>query len=137
VDPAGDHKDYLHRSGRTARAGKSGVVVSLALPHQRRQIFRLMEDAGVEASRHIVAGAGAFDEDVALITGARSLTEVQAESAANAAKQAEREVQDLTRQLDKVQRRAGAARSCPRWSRPTRTPPPRRCPSSTYVPRRR
>ncbi|CAM5317526.1 DEAD/DEAH box helicase [Streptomyces californicus] len=28
VDPAGDHKDYLHRSGRTARAGRSGVVVA-------------------------------------------------------------------------------------------------------------
>ncbi|MER0245472.1 DEAD/DEAH box helicase [Streptomyces sp. HSW2009] len=106
VDPAGDHKDYLHRSGRTARAGQSGTVVSLALPHQRRQIFRLMEDAGVDASRHIVGGAGAFDDDVASITGARSLTEVQAESAANSAKQAERDVQDLTRQLEQVQRRA-------------------------------
>ncbi len=106
VDPAGDHKDYLHRSGRTARAGKSGTVVSLALPHQRRQIFRLMEDAGVDATRHIVGGAGAFDDDVARITGARSLTEVQAESAANSAKQAERDVQDLTRRLQQVQRRA-------------------------------
>ncbi|MBL1096005.1 DEAD/DEAH box helicase [Streptomyces coffeae] len=110
VDPAGDHKDYLHRSGRTARAGQSGTVVSLALPHQRRQIFRLMEDAGVDASRHIVGGAGAFDEDVARITGARSLTEVQAEAAANSAKQAEREVQDLTRQLERVQRRAAELR---------------------------
>ncbi|MER6105550.1 DEAD/DEAH box helicase, partial [Streptomyces sp. NPDC001832] len=110
VDPAGDHKDYLHRSGRTARAGKSGVVVSLALPHQRRQIFRLMEDAGVDASRHIVGGAGAFDPEVAEITGARSLTEVQADSANNAAKQAEREVADLTRQLERVQRRAGELR---------------------------
>ncbi|WP_205371538.1 DEAD/DEAH box helicase [Streptomyces tsukubensis] len=106
VDPAGDHKDYLHRSGRTARAGKSGTVVSLSLPHQRRQIFRLMEDAGVDASRHIVGGAGAFDPEVAEITGARSLTEVQADSANNAAKQAEREVADLTRQLERVQRRA-------------------------------
>ncbi|WP_037774289.1 DEAD/DEAH box helicase [Streptomyces pristinaespiralis] len=106
VDPAGDHKDYLHRSGRTARAGKSGVVVSLSLPHQRRQIFRLMEDAGVDASRHIVGGAGAFDPEVAEITGARSLTEVQADSANNAAKQAEREVVELTRQLERVQRRA-------------------------------
>jgi superfamily II DNA/RNA helicase len=110
VDPAGDHKDYLHRSGRTARAGKSGVVVSLALPHQRRQIFRLMEDAGVDASRHIVGGAGAFDPEVAEITGARSLTEVQADSANNAAKQAEREVADLTKQLERVQRRAGELR---------------------------
>ncbi|MFB7045237.1 DEAD/DEAH box helicase [Streptomyces microflavus] len=106
VDPAGDHKDYLHRSGRTARAGKSGVVVSLALPHQRRQIFRLMEDAGVDASRHIVQGAGVFEPEVAEITGARSLTEVQADSANNAAKQAEREAADLTKQLERIQRRA-------------------------------
>ncbi|UKY51150.1 DEAD/DEAH box helicase [Streptomyces inhibens] len=106
VDPAGDHKDYLHRSGRTARAGQSGTVVSLSLPHQRRQIFRLMEDAGVDASRHIVGGSGAFDEDVARITGARSLTEVQAESANNSAKQAEREVSELTRELERLQRRA-------------------------------
>ena len=106
VDPAGDHKDYLHRSGRTARAGQSGTVVSLSLPHQRRQIFRLMEDAGVDASRHIVGGAGAFDDDVARITGARSLTEVQADGANNSAKQAEREVAELTRELERLQRRA-------------------------------
>ncbi|MGA4947749.1 DEAD/DEAH box helicase [Streptomyces lydicamycinicus] len=110
VDPAGDHKDYLHRSGRTARAGQSGTVVSLSLPHQRRQIFRLMEDAGVDASRHIVGGSGAFDEDVARITGARSLTEVQAESANNSAKQAEREVSELTRELERLQRRAAELR---------------------------
>ncbi|MFJ7590814.1 DEAD/DEAH box helicase, partial [Streptomyces sp. NPDC097617] len=110
VDPAGDHKDYLHRSGRTARAGKSGVVVSLALPHQRRQIFRLMEDAGVDATRHIVQGVGAFDPEVAEITGARSLTEVQADSANNAAKQAEREVAELTKQLERLTRRAGELR---------------------------
>ncbi|WP_406218681.1 DEAD/DEAH box helicase [Streptomyces decoyicus] len=106
VDPAGDHKDYLHRSGRTARAGQSGTVVSLSLPHQRRQIFRLMEDAGVDASRHIVGGSGAFDEDVARITGARSLTEVQADGANNSAKQAEREVAELARELERLQRRA-------------------------------
>ncbi|MFC4495913.1 DEAD/DEAH box helicase [Streptomyces ovatisporus] len=110
VDPAGDHKDYLHRSGRTARAGLSGTVVSLALPHQRRQIFRLMEDAGVDASRHIIGRGDVFDEEVTRITGARSLTEVQADATANAAKQAEREAAKLTRQLERAQQRAAELR---------------------------
>ncbi|WP_281287532.1 DEAD/DEAH box helicase [Rudaeicoccus suwonensis] len=47
VDPPADHKDYLHRAGRTARAGEKGTVVTLALPHQRRTMQRLLDDAGV------------------------------------------------------------------------------------------
>ncbi|MEZ0067832.1 superfamily II DNA/RNA helicase [Streptacidiphilus sp. MAP12-20] len=104
VDPAGDHKDYLHRSGRTARAGRSGTVVTLILPHQRRSTFRLLEDAGVEATRHIVGGS--FDADLVRITGARSLTGVQAESAATQAKQAERDVVALTKELERATRHA-------------------------------
>ncbi|HKX65748.1 MAG TPA: DEAD/DEAH box helicase [Intrasporangium sp.] len=50
VDPAADHKDYLHRAGRTARAGDRGTVVTLALPHQRRTMERQLRDAGVGIS---------------------------------------------------------------------------------------
>ncbi|MFF5255248.1 DEAD/DEAH box helicase [Streptomyces leeuwenhoekii] len=47
VDPPADHKDYLHRGGRTARAGESGSVVTLVTPNQRRGMTRLMAAAGI------------------------------------------------------------------------------------------
>ena len=49
-DPPADHKDYLHRSGRTARAGASGTVLSFLTSDQVRDHQRLRERAGVEAS---------------------------------------------------------------------------------------
>ena len=49
IDPPANGKDYLHRSGRTARAGEDGVVVSLLLRHQRRQVAMLAQAAGVHA----------------------------------------------------------------------------------------
>jgi superfamily II DNA/RNA helicase len=49
-DPPNDSKDYLHRSGRTARAGASGTVVSFVLPDQERSIERLHRDARVTPS---------------------------------------------------------------------------------------
>ncbi|MQA96972.1 MAG: DEAD/DEAH box helicase [Streptosporangiales bacterium] len=49
LDPPNDSKDYLHRAGRTARAGASGIVVTLALPHQARQTERMLQRAGVKA----------------------------------------------------------------------------------------
>ncbi|MHB8188809.1 MAG: DEAD/DEAH box helicase, partial [Dermatophilaceae bacterium] len=48
ADPPADHKDYLHRSGRTARAGERGTVVTLALPHQRRGMERMAREAGLD-----------------------------------------------------------------------------------------
>jgi superfamily II DNA/RNA helicase len=62
-DPPADHKDYLHRSGRTARAGASGTVLSLLLSDQVRDNQRLRERAGVQVSAvTVVAGHPAVRE---------------------------------------------------------------------------
>ena len=45
-DPPADHKDYMHRSGRTGRAGKSGIVVSLVDDGQRQAIRALQKSLG-------------------------------------------------------------------------------------------
>ncbi|MGO1945361.1 MAG: helicase-related protein, partial [Brachybacterium alimentarium] len=57
VDPSDDLKEYVHRSGRTARAGATGVVVTLALPHQVNKTRGIVSDAGVEAAWADVASA--------------------------------------------------------------------------------
>jgi superfamily II DNA/RNA helicase len=53
-DLPNDHKDYLHRSGRTARAGASGLVVTLANEAELRELQRMHQAADVTASRHYV-----------------------------------------------------------------------------------
>ncbi|MFF9686358.1 DEAD/DEAH box helicase [Streptomyces sp. NPDC014623] len=68
VDPPTDHKDYLHRGGRTARAGESGSVVTLVLPEEKREMTRLMQDAGIAPRTTRVKSS---DEELSRITGAR------------------------------------------------------------------
>ncbi|WP_329456097.1 DEAD/DEAH box helicase [Streptomyces sp. NBC_01497] len=68
VDPPADHKDYLHRGGRTARAGESGLVVTLVVPEQRREVGRLINAAGITAETTQVNSGEA---ELSRITGAR------------------------------------------------------------------
>jgi superfamily II DNA/RNA helicase len=69
VDPPTDHKDYLHRGGRTARAGESGRVVTLVTPNQRRDMSRLMAAAGITPQTTQVRTG---EEALGQITGART-----------------------------------------------------------------
>nr|WP_306839693.1 DEAD/DEAH box helicase [Catenuloplanes nepalensis] len=63
VDPPKDPKDYLHRAGRTARAGESGAVATLVLPKQRRTTLGMLEKAGVSPSQtRVRAGDAALTE---------------------------------------------------------------------------
>ena len=68
VDPAQDHKDYLHRSGRTARAGESGTVVSIATTRQQKSVKSLTTRAGVNPSTVYVKPGS---EDLMRVTGAQ------------------------------------------------------------------
>jgi superfamily II DNA/RNA helicase len=47
-DPPEDHKAYLHRSGRTARAGEAGLAVTLALWNEELVVKRLMKRIGID-----------------------------------------------------------------------------------------
>jgi len=55
VDPPAEHKAYLHRSGRTARAGSEGIVVTVGTPDQRGDVRTLMRQASITPTQHSVA----------------------------------------------------------------------------------
>ncbi|AZA11389.1 DEAD/DEAH box helicase [Corynebacterium gerontici] len=65
IDPPSEHKAYLHRAGRTARAGSTGVVLTLCTPEQRRDVDTVLSKAGVKAT--VLKNAQA----VKSLTGAR------------------------------------------------------------------
>ncbi|MEU3843444.1 DEAD/DEAH box helicase [Streptomyces sp. NPDC028635] len=99
VDPPTDHKDYLHRGGRTARAGESGTVVTLVTPEQRGEFKRLIASAGVTAR---VTAVRPGEEELSRITGAQAPSGVPVVIAVPAAEPS---------------RRAGAPGSSPSRSR--------------------
>lgn len=69
VDPPAEHKAYLHRAGRTARAGTSGTVVTLVMDEQAKDVAQLLRKAGVDAPEVKVAP---MSETLVTITGART-----------------------------------------------------------------
>ncbi|GAB2915522.1 DEAD/DEAH box helicase [Streptomyces heilongjiangensis] len=69
VDPPNDPKDYVHRAGRTARAGGSGSVVTLVSAGGRREVSRVLAEAGVEAT---VTKVRSGEAELSRITGAKA-----------------------------------------------------------------
>ncbi|MFE7317832.1 DEAD/DEAH box helicase [Streptomyces sp. NPDC057555] len=69
VDPPTDPKDYVHRAGRTARAGESGSVVTLVLSGQRRELTRLIAEAGFEPT---ITKVRSGEAELSRITGAKA-----------------------------------------------------------------
>lgn len=68
LDPPAEHKAYLHRAGRTARAGTAGTVVTLVMDEQIKEVDQLMKKAGVTAKEVRVT---AESDALSKITGAR------------------------------------------------------------------
>ncbi|KWX65634.1 DEAD/DEAH box helicase, partial [Mycobacterium sp. NAZ190054] len=62
VDPPMEHKAYLHRSGRTARAGSDGDVVTVVLPEQRKDTQQLLRRAGISVRPRDVHADSAEDD---------------------------------------------------------------------------
>lgn len=74
ADPPDEHKAYLHRSGRTARAGGTGTVVVVSLPEERRAVESLLRAAGVSVK---IERVGDADQRVDKVVGpARPRVEV-------------------------------------------------------------
>jgi len=85
VDPPTEHKAYLHRSGRTARAGAGGDVVTVMLPSQRGDVRTLARQAGITpVIRQVSAGSQHTRELVGAAAALVAPSPVQAESARRA-----------------------------------------------------
>jgi superfamily II DNA/RNA helicase len=67
-DAPADHKDYLHRSGRTARAGKAGRVVTLVTKQEQKIVSGMTSRAGIETK---VITVMPMDQELVRITGAK------------------------------------------------------------------
>ncbi|MYU26181.1 DEAD/DEAH box helicase [Streptomyces sp. SID8352] len=113
VDPPTDHKDYLHRGGRTARAGESGSVVTLVMPNQRREMTRLMADAGITP---LTTQVRPGDAELSRITGARTPTGIPVTITAPAPEQPK------SRPSASRGRRSGTARARRAAATPRKTP---------------
>lgn len=63
VDPPAEHKAFLHRSGRTARAGSAGDVVTVCLPEQRADLRKMLRAADIKVTpQQVTASSGAVGE---------------------------------------------------------------------------
>ena len=83
IDPPNDHKDYLHRAGRTARAGETGKVVTMIGPRQQKAVTAMTSRAGVDPE---VVKVKPMSKELVSITGAKEPTGIPWKPPAEAAK---------------------------------------------------
>lgn len=125
IDPPAEHKAYVHRAGRTARAGDSGTVVTLVMPEQIKDVRKLLKQAGVNATETKVDAASPA---LTQITGAREpsgqpLSQRPGEETAQSSHQRTRHGGDRNRGKKHTRRGGGRGNSTGKSakSRPRRT----------------
>jgi superfamily II DNA/RNA helicase len=107
VDPPAEHKAYLHRSGRTARAGAEGAVVTLSTPDQSRGVRTLTRQAGISPE---VASVRPGSADIAALTGPPAAYVTPAAAAAQQQRQPRRRRSNTPRTSAVELSRRGSAR---------------------------
>jgi len=110
VDAPADHKDYLHRAGRTARAGATGTVVTLSTSKQKKGIHGLVSRAAIKLKEAYVRP---FDEELVRVTGAQEPSGVPIE--------AEKEISNSRSRGDRGDRGDRGGRGGYKGSRPERS----------------
>jgi superfamily II DNA/RNA helicase len=113
VDPPAEYKAYLHRSGRTARAGADGIVVTLSTPDQAGDVRALTRQAGI---RPVTVRVRPGAEQIRTLTGPPAAPVIMAPAPAAAApsRSSRGTAVDASRRAPRRPARRGAAR------RPTR-----------------
>lgn len=107
ADPPTEHKAYLHRSGRTARAGNSGTVVTLAVQSQLREVHSMMKAARIKDP--LIADGAPGDTALQILApGERTYLEPEAAQAIVAPNQPQRQAAAPARSGGQRRRRPSA-----------------------------
>ena len=106
TDPPADPKSFLHRSGRTARAGEQGDVVTLVLPNQARSTRQMMKRAGIRVKSVAITPAS---EDLTELVGEHApvVEGWSLDKALEALRRSERAGRSIARAVAVVRRAAG------------------------------
>ncbi len=94
VDPPAEHKAYLHRSGRTARAGNEGDVITLVLPEQRRDFQQMARAAKITAQPSSVQSG---DAQVMALVGSQAAPVAPSDAPSAASRKGQEQVQQPRR----------------------------------------
>jgi len=109
VDPPAEHKAYLHRSGRTARAGHEGDVITLVLPEQRRDFQQIARAAKITA---LPTAVNSGDAQVLALVGDQAAPVAPSD----APKAASRKGVEQEQQQPRHSRSGGSRQSAPKSS---------------------